>query len=122
MPALGALRQLAERIRPILLICELRTMAADTLWLSPQYGQDTAGFHFTWKRRPAEVERVMALMEAALKPFAARPHWGKVFTARAAELARVYERFDDFRRLRDELDPRGVFVNRWLEDCVLRTA
>ena len=121
MPALGVLRQLAEQIRPILLISELRTMAADTLWLSPQYGQDTVGFHFTWKRRPAEVERVMGLVEAALEPFAARPHWGKVFTARAAELARAYERFDDFLRLRGQLDPRGVFVNDWLQDRVLGT-
>lgn len=121
LPAFRELRGLAVEIRPLLLIAELRTMAADGLWLSPQYGQDTVGFHFTWRRHPAEVERVMGLIEGVLEPFAARPHWGKVFTARADQLAPLYERMDDFRELRRRLDPRGVFINRWLAERVLGT-
>jgi xylitol oxidase len=55
---------------------------------------------------------VVAAIEAALEPFAARPHWGKVFVASPAPL---YERREDFLRPAERLDPRGAFRNRWFE-------
>jgi xylitol oxidase len=117
--AIEALRALAGVLRPVLLVAEIRTVAADTLWMSPQYGGDTVAFHFTWMREPAAVKRVVAELEAALAPFAARPHWGKVFAADAAAIAPLYDRLDDFRALADRLDPRGAFRNAWLEERVL---
>ena len=117
--AIEAVRALAGSIRPVLQVCEFRTMAADRLWLSPQYGQDTIGIHFTWKRAQQAVERVLVDVEAALAPFAPRPHWGKLFLARAADIAPRYERMPDFVRLTERLDPRGAFRNRWLESRVL---
>jgi xylitol oxidase len=114
-----ALRELAPAIRPLLLTSELRTIVGDTLWLSPQYGRPTSAIHFTWRRRQGEVERVVDRIEEALAPFGARPHWGKLFRARAATLAPLYPRMEDFRRLRARLDPRGAFVNDWLRDRVL---
>lgn len=120
--ALTALRALGDQLRPMVLVAEIRTMAADRLWLSPQYGQDTVGLHFTWRRRQAEVERLMGLVEDVLRPFRARPHWGKVFTARAAELEHLYDRMNDFRALRERLDPRGAFVNPWLRERILGPA
>jgi xylitol oxidase len=110
--AIEAVRALAPRVRPLLQVCELRTIAADSLWMSPQYGQPTIGIHFTWKREPAAVEAVLAEVEAALEPFAARPHWGKVFLAGPSHL---YERRGDFTALMERLDPRGAFRNAWLE-------
>lgn len=120
--AVQAVRGLADAIVPLLLVSELRTIAADALWLSPQHGRDTVAIHFTWRRRPAEVEPLVAQIEAVLAPFAARPHWGKVFTAGAAAIAPLYPRMDDFRRLRERLDPRGSFMNGWLRRCVLDSA
>jgi xylitol oxidase len=117
--AVEAVRALAAAIRPVLLVCELRTMAADRLWLSPQYGGDTIGIHFTWQRDQPAVERVLVDIEAALAPFAPRPHWGKLFLATAAEIAPLYERLPDFARLAARIDPRGAFRNRWLERRVL---
>jgi xylitol oxidase len=90
--------------------------------MSPQYGQDTIGIHFTWKRDQAAVERVLAAVEAALAPYAARPHWGKLFLARAAAIAPHYERLPDFARLVERLDPRGAFSNDWLRARVLDRA
>jgi xylitol oxidase len=119
VPAVEAVRALAGSIRPVLQVCELRTMAADRLWLSPQYGQDTLGIHFTWKREQDAVERVLAEVEPALAPFSPRPHWGKLFLAEAAEIAALYERLPDFAALAERLDPRGAFRNRWLERRVL---
>jgi xylitol oxidase len=84
--------------------------------MCPQYGQPTTALHFTWTREPAAVQAVLADLEAALAPFDARPHWGKVFLASPA---RRYERRDDFAALAGRLDPRGAFRNAWLERTVL---
>ena len=65
------------------------------------------------------MRRVLAALETALAPFDARPHWGKVFLADAAAIARLYERLPDFSRLVERLDRRGAFRNEWLESHVL---
>jgi xylitol oxidase len=117
--AIEAVRRLAGTIRPLLQVCEIRTIAADRLWLSPQYGQDTVAIHFTWAREPAAVRRALVDVEAALAPFEARPHWGKLFLADAATMAARYERLPDFVRLIERLDPRGAFRNDWLNAHVL---
>jgi xylitol oxidase len=79
--------------------------------MSPQYGQDTIGLHFTWRRELEAVAAVVAELEAALEPFGALPHWGKVLVAAPG---RRYERRGDFLRLAERLDPRGAFRNDWL--------
>jgi xylitol oxidase len=117
--AIQALRGLAEVVRPVLQVSELRTVAGDRLWMSPQYGSDTFGIHFTWKPDQPAVERVLAAIEPALAPFAARPHWGKVFLADATAIAALYERLPDFATLADRLDPRGAFRNPRLAARVL---
>jgi alditol oxidase len=119
VPAIQALRAIAGAVRPVLQVSEIRTIAADRLWMSPQYGQDTVGIHFTWDPEQAAVERALAVVEAALAPFGARPHWGKLFLAGADAVAPLYERLPDFARLVARLDPRGTFRNDWLEAHVL---
>jgi alditol oxidase len=110
--AIGAVRGLAAAIQPVLQVTEIRTIKSDSLWMSPQYGTDTIAIHFTWTREPEPVERVLAQIEAALAPFEARPHWGKLFLGSPAHL---YERREDFLSLARRLDPRGAFRNAWLE-------
>jgi xylitol oxidase len=117
--AIDAVRGISATIAPLVQISEIRTIAADSLWMSPQYGQDTAAIHFTWKREQDAVERAVAELERTLEPFGARPHWGKLFLADARTLAPLYERLPDFCALCERLDPRGVFRNPWLERCVL---
>jgi alditol oxidase len=117
--ALEALRALAPRLRPLLQVCEIRTVAADRLWLSTAEGRDSVAFHFTWVQDQPAVEEVLAELERALAPFDPRPHWGKVFCAGAGELAGRYERHADFVALLERLDPRGAFRNPWLEQRVL---
>jgi alditol oxidase len=119
--AIEALRGLAGTIRPVLQVTELRTIAADRLWMSPQYEQDTIAIHFTWAPEQEAVERVLVDVEAALAAFGARPHWGKVFLAAASVIAGLYERLPDFAALAQCLDARGAFRNDWLERHVLGT-
>jgi len=100
-------------------VSEIRRVAADQLWMSMSYEQDSVAIHFTWRREPVAVQQMVAQIEEALAPFQARPHWGKVFLADAATIAPLYKRHADFVRLRERLDPRGAFCNSWLKAHVL---
>ena len=113
--ALRAMRSLAEEIEPVLHVSEIRTIAADSLWLSGAYDVDTIGLHFTWLREPARVAALLPRLEELLLPLKARPHWGKVFAAEAAKLAPLYPRWDDFAALVRRHDPDGRFANDWTE-------
>ena len=113
--ALRAVRALGDRIAPHLHITELRTAAADELWLSGAYQRPMLAIHFTWKPEPDAVDALLPDIEAALAPFDARPHWGKVNRVDAATLARVHPRLDDSRALFERLDPTGMFSNDYLE-------
>ena len=113
VPALRALDGIRDRLAPVLQVCEIRTVAADQLWLSPCYRRDTAAFHFTWIPDTASVLPVVALAERELAPFAARPHWGKIFTTPPETLRERYERLPDFLRLMDHYDPKGKFRNAY---------
>jgi xylitol oxidase len=117
--AIEAVRGLAGRIRPVLQVSEIRTVAADRLWMSPSYGEDAVCIHFTWKPERQAVGDVLVQLEAALAPFEARPHWGKLFDADAAAITPLYERLPDFVALIERLDPRGAFRNPWLRTRVL---
>ena len=120
--ALLAVRALGDRIAPHLHVTELRTAAADELWLSGSYQRPTLAIHFTWKNEPDAVHAMLPEIEAALAPFDARPHWGKVNTVDATTLARVHPRLADARALFERLDPRGVFSNAYLEQRGVREA
>ena len=113
--ALRALRAVAERFAPLVLVSELRSVAADTLWLSPSHGRESLGIHLTWRNSPAEVLAALPVVEAALEPFAPRPHWGKWFTLDGDAVRSSYPRAADFRALAEESDPGRTFRNRYLE-------
>ena len=112
--AISELRALSPRISPLLLVSEIRTVAADRLWLSTAYGQDSVGFHFTWKQLQPEVEALLPVLEEALAPFNARPHWAKLFHAEAGSVAALYPRFADFKDLAERMDPEHKFRNAFL--------
>ena len=116
---LQALLRLGTAIRPLLQTCEIRTIAADDLWMSTAQGVDSVAFHFTWVQDQPAVEHLLVDLEAALLPLGARPHWGKVFLADAATLAPRYDHHGDFVSLVQRMDPRGAFRSTWLERNVL---
>jgi xylitol oxidase len=63
------------------------------------------------------VNAAVALVEEALAPYDALPHWGKVLSGRG--VGKRYERFGEFVRLRERVDPGRKFVNGWLGEVVL---
>ena len=108
--AIEAVSKLGDEITPLLWITELRTVAADDLWLSGAYQQDTLAIHFTWKKDLA-IYPLIEKVEAALRPFNYRPHWGKVFIADAEYLKSVYPKMSEFKALVEALDPSKKFEN-----------
>jgi xylitol oxidase len=113
--AIKAVRAIAPLIQPHLLTSEVRSAAADDLWMSTAYGVDTICIHFSMVLDQAVVDGLLPRLEEALAPFNPRPHWGKVFAAPASVIQGRYPRYDDFRQLADRLDPKGKFRNAYLE-------
>lgn len=112
--AINALYRMGDQIFPHLLISEIRSIAADRLWLSPAYGRDSIALHFTWKQDWPNVRKLLPKIENELKPFKVRPHWGKLFTLPADYLENQYERMGAFKDLVMEFDPNGKFQNPFL--------
>ena len=112
--ALEAIARISDVVAAVLQICEIRTVAADELWLSPSYRRDTIGLHFTWVDDVSAVLAVLALVERQLAPLRPRPHWGKLFAAGPDVLAGCYDRLGDFRRLMLRYDPSGKFRNDFI--------
>ena len=117
--AIQAVERLHEQISPHLFITEVRSIAADKLWMSPCYNRDCTAIHFTWKPEWPAVSKLLPQIEAALTPFHVRPHWGKLFTLAPAHIHAQYERLADFRRLIRTEDPQGKFVNAFLQHNIL---
>ncbi|MBH0097784.1 FAD-binding protein [Salinibacterium sp. NSLL150] len=113
--ALEVLRTLGTQISPHLLISEIRTAAADSLWMSPAYERDVLCIGFTWAKHPAEVAALLPVIEQALAPFAPRQHWGKLFHYGADVIHERFPRSGDFLALQREYDPQGKFWNPFLE-------
>jgi xylitol oxidase len=116
--ALRALRAVQDRFSGPLMVSELRTIAADELWMSMNYKRPSLAIHFTWKPDWPAVQQVLPVIEATLAPFGARPHWGKLFTMAKPVLQSRYERLADFRALLQRHDPAGKFRNAFLDGTI----
>jgi xylitol oxidase len=113
--AISAINKLGMQIGPHIFITEIRTIAADNLWMSPCHNQTSVTIHFTWKPETAAVMKLLPIIERELAPFNARPHWGKVFTMAPKVLASRYEKLSDFKKTVALYDPKGKFRNAFLD-------
>lgn len=113
--AIQAVHALGERIEPWLHVSEIRTIASDDLWLSMAQGRESIGFHFTWRREPDAVARLLPEIETALEPFSPRPHWSKAFAMSGHQVVASFPCMEAFHRLRDALDYRGAFRNAYTD-------
>ena len=113
--ALKAINGMGDKWIQDLFISEVRTIAADDLWMSPCYKRPSVAIHFTWKQNAESVMKLIPVVEEQLAQFGARPHWGKLFTIPAAQLRSRYERYADFQQLLRQYDPKGKFRNEFLD-------
>ncbi len=117
--AIEAMRSIGNTISEALMVGEIRSIAADSLWMSPHTGRDSLAFHFTWHpaQKPAR-EAANAVMDA-LAPFEVRTHWGKLFDPDRVDLGQFTQR-SDFLDLVERFDPSGKFRNRWFDEVIAR--
>lgn len=116
--AVLAVERLRDDITPHLLVSEIRTIAADELWLSPCYKQAGVAIHFTWKQNWEAVGKLLPAIERELAPFQPRPHWGKLFTLSPQQIEAAYERLPDFVQMCQRFDPQGKFRNKFLDTYI----
>jgi xylitol oxidase len=105
--ALRAVASLGDRIRPVLRASELRTVAADDLWMSPCHQRPSLPIHFTWKPDKDGVRVLFPAIEDKLAPFEARPRGSKLFVMGSSILRLRYEKVEDFRKLARKEDAQG---------------
>jgi xylitol oxidase len=113
--ALLAIDGIRDRFAPLLQISEVRTVAADELWMSTAYQRASVALHFTWQPDWPAVHQVLPGIEAELAPFEPRPHWGKVFTLPPEMVRSRYAKLPEFADLLSRHDPAGKFRNAFLE-------
>ena len=76
---------------------------------SPNHGRDSV--HISVHQFVGmPFERYFDAVQAICLNHGGRPHWGKVHSLKAAQLARLYPRWDDFLALREHMDPQGRFL------------
>jgi len=112
--AILAIQRLHDQLSPYLLISEIRTIAADELWMSPCCQQPSVAIHFTWKQDWPKVSKLLPVIEKELAPFHPRPHWGKLFTLPPQQLHSRYSNLPAFVELSRKYDPKGKFQNEFL--------
>lgn len=93
---------------------EVRAAASDENWLSTAYRRES-GYLAVHRYFREDHREYFAGVEAIMRGYGGRPHWGKLHTQTAETLREVYPRFDDFLRVRDELDPERRFTNAYLD-------
>ncbi|HSH18706.1 MAG TPA: FAD-binding protein [Candidatus Saccharimonadales bacterium] len=113
--AIRAVHAIGHVLSPHLFVSEIRTVAADELWMSPSYQQPRVAIHFTWRPDTEVVHKLLPLLEEWLAPFSPVPHWAKLFAMPAPEVRSRYAKLDDFKQLAGRYDPDGKFRNDFLE-------
>ncbi len=94
---------------------EYRSLAADDAMLSHAHGRETVTISIH-RDAARPFREVFADVEAVFQDHDGRPHWGKVHTRRAEELAKLYPDWERFHALRRRLDPEGRFLNDHLRE------
>ncbi len=111
--AFAELRKIVDRLPfPVIFPVEMRVSAADDVWLSHGYGRDSA-YVAIHQYVGMPYEPYFRAFEQVARDLDGRPHWGKLHWRTAEDLRPAYPRFDDFRAVRDRLDPDRVFANAY---------
>ena len=93
---------------------EIRVCPADDVPLSTAYARDSVYLAFHTNTQTDHTDYFHGI-EEIMRGHDGRPHWGKLHTRTAADLAPAYPRWQEFQALRDRLDPDRVFTNAYLD-------
>ncbi|MCV6597499.1 MAG: FAD-binding protein [Mangrovicoccus sp.] len=89
---------------------EVRMTAQDDAWLSPF--NDGPRLSIAVHAAVDEpYDHFFTALEPIFRKYGGRPHWGKLHSLTAQDFAALYPRFEDFRTLQREHDPKGQMLN-----------
>lgn len=103
----------SDQLYPI----EVRWVRRDDGLLSPFQGRDTTVLSVSGAPG-TDYWPYLRDVDALLQPYGARAHWGKIHFLTADRLAQLYPGYEEFRTVRREMDPDGVFLNDHLRSLV----
>jgi L-gulono-1,4-lactone dehydrogenase len=122
LDVLGELRAAVPRLSaPVMFPVEVRVAAADDIWLSTASGRESA-YIAIHQYRGLPYQEYFDLFESIVAGVGGRPHWGKMHSLSAERLGELYPRFEDFRRVRTDVDPAGRFANPYLDRVLGKVA
>lgn len=111
-------KELSELINakkyPVFFPIEIRWVQKDDIWLSPTYKRDAVYFAIHTYHKSLVPEYFTDVEQLAMK-YQGRPHWGKIHYQNATYLKTVYPKWEEFMKIRKELDPKGTFSNTYIE-------
>ncbi len=116
--AIEALHEWGRHLSPLLLVSEVRVIAADDLWLSPCNGRPCAAFNFSFRLDLPAVMALLPGLEEVLAPFDPLPHWAKLFTMAPETVRAGYRKLGPFKALLDRFDPHGKFRNALVDRMI----
>ena len=94
---------------------DVRFVYKDKSWLSYAYGEDTVTMGCVSRNAAtADTYEAFKTVENIFLKYGGKPHWGKRFSAKDAELSKIYDKWDDFKKVRKKLDPNNKFLNPYL--------
>ncbi|WP_158814725.1 D-arabinono-1,4-lactone oxidase [Methylocapsa sp. S129] len=94
---------------------EYRFVGGDSGMLSPYYKRDSVTVSVSGGPG-IDYWNYLLDVDAILRQYGARPHWGKLHFNNAQDMPTLYPRFDDFRAIRRRLDAEGRFLNDHLRN------
>jgi FAD/FMN-containing dehydrogenase len=106
------MRKLMRRWLPLSIYpLEIRNVAAEDAWLSPQYQRDNLVVSISGQPGTDYGDYLRAC-DSLFAEFKGRPHWGKLHFMTADRLERLFPRYNDFVAMRRRFDPQGTFLNK----------
>ena len=115
LQAFREVREVVERDFPeVFFPFEVRFVKSDDIWLSPFFERETMSIA-VHRYFDEDYKPMFKAVEKIFKKYGGRPHWGKINTMTGQELAGHYKHWDDFKEVRQTLDPQGKFLNPYLK-------
>ncbi len=116
----ACLREILHTIRskkiPVCFPLEFRLVKADDIWLSMFEGRDGVAIS-VHQFGDLDYKPYFAQIEPIFWKYQGRPHWGKIHTLGAQQLAALYpHHWQDFQEVRRQLDPEGRMLNDHLKN------
>jgi len=92
---------------------EVRCTGSDDIPFSTSSGRRSA-YIAVHMFKGSEYGEYFSAVEAILRKYEGRPHWGKIHNLNANDISSLYPEYQRFIEVRNQLDPEGVFTNDYL--------